>query len=76
MEKLSGIAGIEYVHPLMEHNWGQRAIRLFDPDHHIIEVGENMDIVVKRFLNSGLSVEETAKRMDVPVEYILSKIQK
>ncbi len=73
MEKLNSMPKIEFVHPLLEHSWGQRVVRFYDPDHHIIEVGENMDIVIKRFLQSGLSVEETAKRMDVPVEYVQAK---
>lgn len=33
---------IEYVHPSMEHEWGQRVIRMYDPDGHVIEVGEPM----------------------------------
>ena len=73
MEKLNSMPKIEFVHPLLEHSWGQRVVRFYDPDHHIIEVGENMDIVIKRFLQSGLSVEETAKRMDVPVKYVQAK---
>ena len=68
--KLSGMADIEYVHPLLEHAWGQRAVRFYDPDRHIIEVGENMTTVVKRFIGTELSVEETAARMDVPVDYV------
>jgi len=36
--------------------------------------GENIVIVIKRFLNSGLSVEETASRMDVPVKYIIETL--
>lgn len=50
-----------------EAGWGQRSVRFYDLDGHIIEVGENMKIVVKRFLDSGLSMEETSKRMDVSV---------
>ena len=50
-----------------EADWGQRAIRFYDLDGHIIEVGENMKMVVKRFLDSGLSMIETSKRMDVLV---------
>ena len=61
---------IQYVHPLMEHRWGQRVIRFYDPDGHIIEVGEKMDAVVRRFVRQGLSAEETAERMDVPLEYV------
>lgn len=66
---------ISYVHPLVEHEWGQRAVRFYDPDNHIIEVGESIVMVVKRFLKSGLSVEETAKRMDVSVDYIKSCLE-
>lgn len=28
---------IEYVHPIIEHSWGQRVVRFYDPDKHIIE---------------------------------------
>jgi len=72
IEKLRHITGIAYLHPLLEHSWGQRAVRFYDPDRHIIEVGENMAMVVKRFLASGLSIQETAARMDVPVDYVRS----
>ncbi|QIB68216.1 glyoxalase [Aminipila butyrica] len=50
-----------------EAGWGQRSIRFYDLDGHIIEVGEDMQMVVKRFLDSGMSLEETSKRMDVSV---------
>ena len=30
---------VEYVHPIKEHSWGQRVVRIYDPDKHIIEVG-------------------------------------
>lgn len=43
------VANIEYVHELLEHNWGQRVVRFYDPDHHIIEVAEDISMVVKRF---------------------------
>lgn len=33
---------IEYVNPLMEHSWGQKVIRLYDPDGNLIEVGTPM----------------------------------
>ena len=51
---------LEYVNRLMEHDWGQRVIRLYDPDHHMIEVGESLDYVAKRFLALGMSVEDVA----------------
>ena len=74
VEKLNSF-DIDYVHPLLEHSWGQRAVRFYDPDKHIIEVGENLVIVIKRFMDSGLSAEETARRMDVPVEYVMGCLE-
>lgn len=61
---------IEYVHQVKEHRWGQRVVRFYDPDMHIIEVGENMKIVCKRFADSGMTIEEIAERMDVPVKMV------
>lgn len=52
---------------VQEARWGQRSIRFYDLDGHIIEVGENMKMVVKRFLDSGMTMEETSKRMDISV---------
>ena len=62
--------GIELVHPLKEHGWGQRVVRFYDFDRHIIEVGEHMGNVVRRFYAQGMTREETAKRMDVPLEML------
>jgi len=61
---------IQYVHPVIEHAWGQRVVRFYDPDQHIIEVGENMKAVCRRFLESGLTPEQVAARMDVPIRYV------
>ena len=33
---------IEYVNPLMEHSWGQKVVRFYDPDGNLIEVGTPM----------------------------------
>jgi len=67
---------IEYVHPVKEHSWGQRVVRFYDPDHHIIEVGENIKIVCKRFLDSGMTPEQVADRMDVPMKFVNGCIKK
>lgn len=61
---------IKYVHPVKEHSWGQRVVRFYDLDKHIIEVGENMKAVCKRFLDSGMTSEQVAQRMDVPMKFI------
>ena len=59
----------ELVHPPVEHRWGQRAVRLYDPGRHIIEVGESLAQVAKRFRDSGLNEEGVARRMDISLEY-------
>lgn len=63
---------ISYVHDLFEHRWGQRVVRFYDPDKHIIEVGEPLDAVVLRLMEQGLSAEETAIRMDIPIDFVLA----
>ena len=68
MTKLEQRNDIRYLgESVKEAGWGQRSIRFYDLDGHIIEVGENMKMVVKRFLDSGMSMAETSKRMDVSV---------
>ena len=67
---LRKLDGVELVHPPMEHAWGQRAVRFYDPDRHIIEVGENLSAVARRFWDSGLTVAKIAVRMDVQEEYV------
>lgn len=39
---------IQYVNRLMEHDWGQRVIRFYDPDMHLIEVGESLEYVARK----------------------------
>lgn len=72
IDRLRNDENIQYVHPVIEHRWGQRVVRFYDPDHHIIEVGENLKVVCKRFLDSGMTAEEVAKRMEVPIKFVHS----
>ena len=68
ISKLDQRENIRYIGDgVKEAEWGQRSVRFYDLDGHIIEVGETMKMVVKRFLDSGLSMAETSKRMDVSV---------
>ena len=69
VDKLSGF-DIVYVHSIKTHSWGQRVIRFYDLDRNIIEVGENMKTVCQRFLDSGMTPEQVASRMDVPIQNI------
>ena len=66
---------VELVHAPLEHRWGQRVVRLYDPDRHVIEVGEAISDVCRRFRDSGLDEEGIARRMDVPVEYVREQLK-
>lgn len=68
--KLRSIDFIEFIHDAKEYPWGQRTMRFYDFDKHIVEIGESMVSVVKRFLKQGLSVNGTAKCSMYPVEFV------
>lgn len=61
---------VEILNGLKTHPWKQRVIRLFDPDGHIIEVGECMESVAFREFDAGHSVEETAEIIQHPPELV------
>lgn len=68
LNKLNEYPKIEYLGEVIEHSWGQRVVRFYDLDGHLIEVGENMKMVIKRFLASGMTMEEVSAKMDASVE--------
>lgn len=70
VEKLKGFENIDYVHNVMEHEWGQRVIRFRDPDKHIIEVGEDFKTVCKRYLNAGKTLEEISEMTHMSLKYL------
>jgi catechol 2,3-dioxygenase-like lactoylglutathione lyase family enzyme len=59
-----------FLHDIHEEPWGQRTIRFFDPDNHLIEIGESMKQFVSRFYKMGMSVEEVSSRTSVPIDEI------
>ena len=70
LERLRSYREGSCVHSAKQMPWGQRAIRFYDPDDHIIEVGEPMHAVVKRMQAQGLSLEEIAARTMTPPEIL------
>ncbi len=68
LNKLKEYPDMEYLGEVIEHSWGQRVIRFYDLDGHIIEVGEDMKMVIKRFLDSGMTMEEASVKMDASME--------
>ncbi len=61
---------IEYLNRCIEHDWGQRVIRIYDLDKHVIEIGESLEYVARRFLKTGMTVEQVAKKTQLPLTQI------
>lgn len=70
LEKLKGWPEVEMVNEVKEFPWGQRVAHLYDPDRHVVEVGEDMVMVVKRFLMKGMSPEQAAQRTMFPLPFV------
>ncbi len=61
---------LKLLHPLKTESWGQQTIRLYDPDNHLIEIGESLYTFIQRIYNETSSIEETQKKTGVPVSMI------
>ncbi|MBN1319554.1 MAG: VOC family protein [Thermoleophilia bacterium] len=70
-------AGVEFIHAIREEPWGQRVMRLYDPDGHIVEIGEPMEAVTRRrsIEERGLAgPEETLQAMGLELPEPLSPL--
>ncbi len=61
---------VPFLNPLTEHSWGQRVVRIYDPDGHVIEVGEAMDFVIRRLYQGGMPVKDISAKTGFPVSQI------
>ena len=72
-------AGLEgrarLVHPVQTAPWAQRVIRFYDPDGHLVEVGEAMDTVARRLAADGLSPDEVAARTLMPPAFVAAALE-
>ena len=58
------------VHAPKKHDWQQRVVRVYDPDFHMIEIGESMEVIAKRYLSQGFSIEKVSEIIQHPMEFI------
>lgn len=70
LDRLTSHPDVDLVHPAKKYEWQQRVVRLYDPDWHMIEVGESMAVIARRYLDEGHSVEQTAEIIQHPVEFV------
>lgn len=70
LARLENYKNIEFVHPPKKYEWQQRVVRIYDLDYHIIEIGESMEIIAKRYLSQGFSIEKVASIIKHPIEFV------
>lgn len=68
-------AGVEFVHAVQEQPWGQRVLRVYDPDGHILEIGETLAAAMARLYRQGLSIDEIHRKTGMPVEEVTRAVQ-
>lgn len=62
--------GVELLHPLHEEPWGQRAVRFFDPDSHLVEIGETLETFIKRLHAENMTPEQVSEKTSTPLETV------
>lgn len=67
-------SGIKLLHDIIEESWGQRTVRFYDPDGHLIELGESLPTFINRMAQT-MSIEEIHQKTSVPVKDILKLIR-
>ncbi len=62
---------VKFLHEINTELWGQRTIRFYDLDGHLIEIGEAMPIFLQRIFNEeGQNIAATSARTFMPEEAI------
>lgn len=62
---------VKLLHEMSTEIWGQRTIRFYDPDGHLIEVGEAIPVFLKRvYMEEGENLKSTSKRTFMPEDTI------
>lgn len=69
--RLEAYGGVEFLHGKREVPWGQYSISFYDPDGHLIEVGETMTVFVRRFAQQGMNQEQISERTGIPLPAII-----
>lgn len=61
---------VTLLHPIHTEPWGQRTIRFFDHDSHLIEIGEPLEVFVMNMHKQGLSPEQISTQSGIPIETV------
>ena len=62
--------GAVFLHKIHEEPWGQKTIRFFDPDNHLIEIGEPLEVFVNNLSRNGLSAKEISEKSGILIDTV------
>ena len=63
-------AGTDMLHPVHLEQWGQKTIRFFDPDRHLIEIGEPLETFIGRLYAEGMTPAQINAKTGVPLNKV------
>ena len=63
-------SGTEFIHEIIEQPWGQRVMRLYDLDGHILEISEPMESTILRMHEQGMSMEEIMNKTGMTKDFV------
>ena len=50
-------------------------MRIYEPDGHVVEIGESMEKVITRLFSGDLSHEQICKKTSMPKTFVLSVVE-
>jgi len=65
---------VTFIHEIHEESWGQRTVRIYDPDENIIEIGETLKTFLLRMKNEGLDIAQISAKTGMNKDDILKTI--
>jgi len=67
---------VKFIHEIREQPWRQKVVRFYDPDQHIIEIGESLEYLSYRLHKEGLSTEQISETTNMPWDFVKNAINK
>lgn len=61
---------VRFMHPIQKTPWHQQTVRFYDPDGNLIEVGESMEEIIRRFGKEGKTTDQISELTMMPKEII------
>jgi len=61
---------VKFLHEIKEEPWGQRTLRFFDPDQHLIEIGEPLEVFVQNMFMKGMTEPQISEKSGIPLNTV------